>query len=732
MKHLITTIALALLSLSSYAKITIQSVQGWFESGCVTWTPEEGMTYSVFIRPENGTYTQLDKELIRNYGAYLRADMPGLKAGRYQFKVVAANGDEAVSDVFTAAAHDRSGFAHVGMNDGIGAYRNDGTLKTDAKVLYVDANNAKTVATNVITSSKGATTQGKGLQDIIYLYQKGYDTTPLCIRIIGTIKAADMDRFDSSEEGLQVKGRNAYSDMPITIEGIGEDAAIWGFGILLRNCKGTELRNFAVMLCMDDCISLDTENSNVWVHNMDLFYGNTGGDADQAKGDGTIDVKGRSKNITISYNHFFDSGKCSLGGMKDETTDCWNTYHHNWFDHSDSRHPRVRTMFFHVYNNYYDGNAKYGVGMTSGGSALVEQNCFRNCKYPMLISRQGTDAEGDGTFSGETGGVIKAYDNAITGARKLQYYDGSQTNGKWDAVLVDKRDAEVTATAYSGGTSYNYEADMAARTTYIENHIDSKDEVPAICMGTAKGREGLGAGRMNGGDFHWTFNNTTEDTNDKVITALKKALQEYKSKVIPTGESGNTGDSGESGNTGDSGQPDQPDQPGTSTPLTSPTTCYFTNSTKSPSSSMVTVNGNYSNSKGTVTYQDKSYSDCVKMESSTEITIKPTGDCTITLIFGGSTSASGKSIYLDGRKLALDSEGTYSFDAKGNTSYSLKKGDSINLFLIVFKPKETANAIESIRQSSSRLHTYSLQGTKAISPASGIYIENGKKVLKKK
>lgn len=106
-------------------------------------------------------------------------------------------------------------------------------------------------------------------------------------------------------------------------------------------------------------------------------------------------------NITVSYNHFYDCGKTSLGGMKSETTDCWMTYHHNWFDHSDSRHPRIRTAFYHVYNNYFDGVSKYGVGVTTGGSSFVEANYFRNCKYPMLISKQGTDAEGDGTFSGE-------------------------------------------------------------------------------------------------------------------------------------------------------------------------------------------------------------------------------------------------------------------------------------------------------------------------------------------
>ena len=533
MKKCLLGLMAILFTVSSNAAVPtfIKEFAGWFESAYVMWDKTEGYDYEVYIAPAStDSWTKLDNELVREYPTYGRADALGLKAGSYQFKVVAkAGGAEqgsGVTDAFEVKAHDRSGFAHVGMTDGIGAYKNDGTLKDNAKVLYVYANNAKTVTCDVITSNKGVTTTGVGLQSIITLYQKGYDTTPLAIRIIGTIKKDDMDRLDSSEEGLQVKGKNDYSTMPITIEGVGNDAAISGFGILCRNASSVEFRNFAIMLCMDDCLSLDTSNSNIWVHNMDFFYGNTGGDADQAKGDGTVDVKGKSKNITVSYNHFYDCGKTSLGGMKGETTDCWMTYHHNWFDHSDSRHPRIRTAFYHVYNNYFDGVSKYGVGVTSGGSSFVEANYFRNCKYPMLISKQGTDAEGDGTFSGEDGGVIKAFNNKIDNPRKLQYYKDGQTDGAWDAVLVTDRSATVAATAFTGGTEYNNAADEKARTTYVENLMDDPADVKAIVKGF------FGAGRMQHGDFKWSFKNAAQDENYGVITELKTALQNYKSTLV--------------------------------------------------------------------------------------------------------------------------------------------------------------------------------------------------------
>ena len=530
-KKYLLAIVVILFAVSAKAAVTINEAAGWFESAYVTWQKTAGMSYHVYVSPAaTDTWTKLDDELVREYPTYGRADALGLKAGSYQLKVVpVSNGaevtaDAAVTDALTVMAHDRSGFAHVGVSDGIGAYKNDGTLKDNAKVLYVWANNAKTITFDVAKDNKGGVTTGTGLQDIITLYQKGYETTPLAIRIIGTIKAADMDRFDSSEEGLQVKGKNNYSNMPITFEGVGFDAAISGFGILCRNCVNVEFRNFAIMLCKDDCLSLDSYNANIWIHNMDFFYGNTGGDADQAKGDGTVDIKGKSKNITVSYNHFIDCGKTSLGGMKSEDTSCWMTYHHNWFDHSDSRHPRIRTAFYHVYNNYFDGVSKYGVGVTTGGSSFVEANYFRNCKYPMLISKQGTDAEGDGTFSGEPGGVIKAFNNKIDNPRKVQYYTEGQTDGAWDAVKVDDRSASVAATAFSGGTAYNNEADLKARTTYVENKMNNPEDVKAIVKGQ------YGAGRLQHGDFKWSFNNSLQDENYGVISELKSALQNYKSR----------------------------------------------------------------------------------------------------------------------------------------------------------------------------------------------------------
>ena len=37
-------------------------------------------------------------------------------------------------------------------------------------------------------------------------------------------------------------------------------------------CPGIAVIGFANMLCMDDAVSIDSDNEHIWVHNLDLFY----------------------------------------------------------------------------------------------------------------------------------------------------------------------------------------------------------------------------------------------------------------------------------------------------------------------------------------------------------------------------------------------------------------------------------------------------------------------------
>lgn len=512
-------------------KVEILDARGWRESAYVTWNLFDGATsYRVQVKGENiADYTTIDQQLVRNYGTYGRADVVGLKAGTYSLRVIPVKDGVEETDAaneataLTVKAYPRQDFAHFKYANGIGAYNNDGTLKDGARVLYVTKDNAKTITCDVVYDKKGKKQTFTGIQNILYAYQKGTDSTALAVRFIGMIPKDSLDET-LSNEGLQIKGKSAYNTLNITLEGIGDDATAWGFGFLVRNASSVEFRNFAIMLNPDDCISIDTKNSHIWVHHMDFFYGNAGSDKDQAKGDGTVDLKGNSQYVTISYNRFWDTGKSSLCGMKGETGPNWIDYDHNWFDHSDSRHPRIRTMSVHVWNNYYDGVAKYGVGVTTGGCAFVDRNYFRNIKYPMLDSKQGTDAKGEGTFSGENGGMIKSYGNVFAEkSSKFSYITQNESATSFDAYEAKTVEEQVPDTykAKVGATTYNnFDTDSSLMYSY---DADDPLDIPALVTGF------YGAGRINHGDFKYTI---TGDDNASVDTTLKTALQNYKSTLV--------------------------------------------------------------------------------------------------------------------------------------------------------------------------------------------------------
>ena len=528
-----TPSAISALNIFADEKLNITEQGGYNEGAYVCWEDSDYYSYAVYVEG-NGISEQLDDFLIRRYNGYWRADAVGLAPGEYKLEVVPYDVEQkpvdtarAITDTLTVTAYDRSGvaFSSTSQYKGAGAYKEDGTLKDDAVVIYVTNDNAKTVTANI--NYDGKLTEVSGFQGIIDSLSKGTETRPIDIRIVGTIFADSMDSFSSSEEGLSVKGKNAYSNLQLTIEGIGSDSGIHGFGIHMRNAGNVELRNLAVMNCMDDSVSLDTNNCNIWVHNLDLFYGQPGSDADQVKGDGTIDLKANSTYITISYNHFFDNGKSSLCGMKSESDSSLVSYHHNWFDHSDSRHPRIRTISTHIYNNYFDGNSKYGVGVTMGSSAFVENNVFRNVVHPLMSSRQGSDALGNGTFSGESGGIIKSFNNIFDGGGVV-YDQNSPASTGIDCYTVQSRDEQVpdSVVTVQGGTKYN-NFDTNSTIDLNADKIDPMESVAAIVTALA--------GRVNGGDFKWTFIDAVDDSSSEIDNDLKNAIVNYNSSIISIG-----------------------------------------------------------------------------------------------------------------------------------------------------------------------------------------------------
>jgi hypothetical protein len=355
-----------------------------------------------------------------------------------------------------------------------------------------------------------------------------------------------------------------------------------------------------------------------------------------------------------------------LGLSEDTTVGLYITYHHNWYDHSDSRHPRVRFYSAHVYNNYYDGNAKYGVGSTNGSSVFVESNYFRNCKYPMLTSMQGSDVFDESTqtndysdmptFSKENGGTIKAFNNYLTGQHRFVPYGATgypiSTTVDFDAYVAETRDEIVgdTVVSYKGGKTYNnFDTNSAVMYAYTADSPEAaREEVINY------------AGRVGGGDLKWIFDNSVDDASYAVNTALKAALTSYKTSLVSV--------QGDSTSTGGGGNDPGGDTIGD----------MIHNFTLSgTTSSFYSITGSLSTSKGTVFYAGFTLTQCLKIESTTTISFTTTEETTLTLVFNESYTGT---IKINGTSYNVVS-GVLTVTLPAG-SYQITKGDTANLYFM--------------------------------------------------
>ncbi|HEX6682328.1 MAG TPA: hypothetical protein VF062_06010 [Candidatus Limnocylindrales bacterium] len=184
-----------------------------------------------------------------------------------------------------------------------------------------------------------------------------------------------------------------------TIVGLGGNSGITGGGINVglpiddditsppaNAVHNVIIRNLNISNCPDDCINVQMFSHHIWIDHNDL--------SNQV--DGALDVKRGSDFVTISWNHFHDSDKNSLVGHDDSNgaQDIGRlrvTYHHNFFDGSDQRNPRVRFAEpLHIYNNYYLHIGGYGAASQMNAGLLVENNYFDDVEKPTRNDVGGT------------------------------------------------------------------------------------------------------------------------------------------------------------------------------------------------------------------------------------------------------------------------------------------------------------------------------------------------------
>lgn len=196
------------------------------------------------------------------------------------------------------------------------------------------------------------------------------DTAPLVIEVADTIELTSMVGINSNK----------------SIIGVGDQGVINGGGFNISNKSNIIIRNLLFQNSMDDAINVQESAHHVWIDHCDLT----------SAYDGLIDIKRGSDYVTVSWNEFYNHHKTCLLGHSDsngaqDSTHLLVTYHHNWFNGTISRHPRVRfSGLTHVYNNYYNDN-EYGVASTMNANVLVENNYFYQVDDPTLVGYAASD-----------------------------------------------------------------------------------------------------------------------------------------------------------------------------------------------------------------------------------------------------------------------------------------------------------------------------------------------------
>ncbi len=186
-------------------------------------------------------------------------------------------------------------------------------------------------------------------------------SSPAVIRVSGMITLSGMQKVASNK----------------TIVGVGSGSGIQGGGLNVSQASNVIIRNLNFRDWSDDAINVQY-STRVWIDHNNFSHGY----------DGAVDIKRASDYITVSWNHFTNHDKtCLLGHDDDNGSEDRGklhvTYHHNWFDGTNQRHPRVRFGNpVHVYNNYYSNIGDYGVASTTEAGVLVEGNYFENVEDP--------------------------------------------------------------------------------------------------------------------------------------------------------------------------------------------------------------------------------------------------------------------------------------------------------------------------------------------------------------
>ena len=307
-----------------------------------------------------------------------------------------------------------------------------GDAATSANILHFD--NGKALQTWLLARTKT---------------EKAGDHTPVTIWLSGTFGPEDGRDFSSAHPWFDVKdvsNLSFYGTDGFVMDRIGI-FCVRASNIIIRNINFQQPKadNGADAVSMQEC-------DGVWVDHCTFTSLNQTKDYE----DGSTDVTHGSKNVTVSWNHYIKTQKsCLVGHSNSQTSDTQitATFHHNWFEGSSSRHPRVRFGQVHVYNNFFDANTTYGVGSAYGAKVLVEYNYFDGVQLPTDICTYPAKESNESNLQGSVAGYLYATQDVYVNRPAKAKDPYPLTNVKYESY----NGTTITPLTYADfKPSYNY------------------------------------------------------------------------------------------------------------------------------------------------------------------------------------------------------------------------------------------------------------------------------------
>ncbi len=437
---------------TSAGSINVTSYKGYTEGIHLELDTIPGVSQTGYVvsykSNDASSYTAIDNELIR-INDNVVVDAVGLKAGTYSVKIEANNETLTLSNI-TVTKDDRSGYAHFNNSNGVGAYNNDGTLKSNAVVVYV------TEATkNTVTATFGGKTY-TGLANIILNAKKDY---PLDVRIIGTIGAATWNQIEYDPTGTYRKNKNLPTENVIGANGVAlphqnlDESTIISSGYnTLNESQYSKLNGLTNKIKAESDGSFDSYYNMLDVKGVEnVTIEGIGEDACifqwgfTWKSDcNSIEVK----NITFDD---YTEDACSFEGTTDSSTMAgfkgkyyWvhnNTFNSgiNYWDvcteqdkhEGDGATDIKRCAFVTIsYNHYYD-NHKTGLvgGSDSNLTAAItfHHNFYDRCQSRLPFARQANMHMYNNYYYGSTGNNMQIYAGAYAFIEKCYFENVKNT-----------------------------------------------------------------------------------------------------------------------------------------------------------------------------------------------------------------------------------------------------------------------------------------------------------------